>query len=563
MPRPKAPKLVRTVPNLNIAETLAARAAQNEAKDLSPASSGRVTNGTNDSDGIVKTKKNGKGVQKSAVANMEYSMSGALAVDETEPASIQPLQKRTVEEVTRIAREADYAALAEDRERSRLGNRNPVTSIVPSQDSLETRKGNQKRSSTVLMSRRPSLMARGQQTPLVQSSGLGSATFQKRARQPSLLQLVNTENTQAELEDSLGDLDDFRPDDESTPLIRSLSQSRPRYTSSSSHLSSGYRKRKLKSPEIQVFNSQQLSDPPESPSETSEDHAPGTAGRESLKGTPNSEADAPDQIPQSPAQQLLSDTMAPPESSPSPEPGEDHLASKARNHQRAGVGHNARPESPDPSPRLLKPQQIHQTRGAKAPKPLTTATLQNLLPRRRTKLRPHKSTYDISSGNENDENEYGNESTSFQATKKQKSRNKLAPMPSQQQRQSMQIQRKSRGVAKSRTKSTTSASPDHAPTTATEENKRVSRTYSRKGDVIDPSETEATSSENEETESFLFPTAIAKSKSGGTNGAVAFDGKAKAEMVRLAKKFREVDEYTLDFEDMTANSGSSQMKDAR
>ena len=41
----------------------------------------------------------------------------------------------------------------------------------------------------------------------------------------------------------------------------------------------------------------------------------------------------------------------------------------------------------------------------------------------------------------------------------------------------------------------------------------------------------------------------------------ALDGRAKAEMRRLADKFREVDEYSLDFEDMTGSS--SQLKDAR
>ena len=49
----------------------------------------------------------------------------------------------------------------------------------------------------------------------------------------------------------------------------------------------------------------------------------------------------------------------------------------------------------------------------------------------------------------------------------------------------------------------------------------------------------------------------------GARGATApvLDGKAKVEMRRLVDKFKEVDEYTLDFEDMTGSS--SQMKDAR
>ena len=37
----------------------------------------------------------------------------------------------------------------------------------------------------------------------------------------------------------------------------------------------------------------------------------------------------------------------------------------------------------------------------------------------------------------------------------------------------------------------------------------------------------------------------------------------KSEMKRLAKKFKEVDEWALEIEDVTPHSGSSQMVDAR
>lgn len=57
----------------------------------------------------------------------------------------------------------------------------------------------------------------------------------------------------------------------------------------------------------------------------------------------------------------------------------------------------------------------------------------------------------------------------------------------------------------------------------------------------------------------LGPASLKKHTKG--KGDLEFDKKAKKEMERLARKFAEVDEYTLDFEDMTGSS--SQMADAR
>lgn len=84
--------------------------------------------------------------------------------------------------------------------------------------------------------------------------------------------------------------------------------------------------------------------------------------------------------------------------------------------------------------------------------------------------------------------------------------------------------------------------------------KKASNTYTRKGIVVSEDEVgNDSASGGEEVDGI---TAAGKKKT------PALNGRAKAEMKRLADKFREVDDYTLDFEDMTGGS-SSQMKDAR
>ena len=85
--------------------------------------------------------------------------------------------------------------------------------------------------------------------------------------------------------------------------------------------------------------------------------------------------------------------------------------------------------------------------------------------------------------------------------------------------------------------------------------KRISNTYTRKNIVVSDDENESESeNENEAGNAGRFG-------SRARSNTPALNSKAKEEMRRMAEKFREVDEYTLDFEDMTASS--DKMKDAR
>ena len=94
--------------------------------------------------------------------------------------------------------------------------------------------------------------------------------------------------------------------------------------------------------------------------------------------------------------------------------------------------------------------------------------------------------------------------------------------------------------------------------------KRVPKTYAKKTAVESEGENENVGIDNDDDDAGEG----IENENGAVGGArggrktAALDGRAKEEMKRLADKFREVDEYTLDFEDMTGNS-SSQMMDAR
>ena len=84
------------------------------------------------------------------------------------------------------------------------------------------------------------------------------------------------------------------------------------------------------------------------------------------------------------------------------------------------------------------------------------------------------------------------------------------------------------------------------------EGKRVSKTYTRKSIVGSHSEDDENGAVDEDIDTVID----------GQKGTVPLlDAKAQVEMKRLADKFREVDEYALEFEDMTGSS--SQMRDAR
>ncbi len=529
MPRPKRSKVAPSAPITfpHLAKPAIASAAQKQKDIFSPASSGRVTTTSDDSDGLVVSKKTvarGEGVKA-----REYTMSGALAPEDIGSTRLKPPSNQTRAALSKIAREADYAkTVAEAKAKGDAAQAEAAKEVdqIPSSiptDPVPKPSLTGMGSSSAVKGVPRGLGSRIGETP-TRPSMLG-ATFKKRARQPSLLQMLQTQNDPSDNTDD-DELDDFRPEDESTPMIKTMSQSNVQHTSSSSRQTSGSRKRKLASPEVQVPASQSF-DPPSSPPSVLPQE------QEDLYDLPAEEEPQPE--PQLPpprsTPQLDSDTLAPPRSSSPEKPKARTLRNKPTNSTARSQQPRGRKASPAPSP--LSSASTNPSPVKPIPlKPLTTATLQNLLPRRRARPKP-RGEFDIPSSSdvELDTTALGEDEDelSFHATTKMR---RKKPKP---------IVQKRGGKGKEAT------------------GKRLSRTYTKKTAVESDGENEDDVRDGEEEDENADEDGVG---SRGGRKTPALDGRARDEMKRLADKFREVDEYTLDFEDMTG-SGGSQMKDAR
>ena len=551
MPRPKRSKVAPSAPITlpHLAKPAVASAAQKQKDIFSPASSGRVTTTSDDSDGLVVSKKTG--AREKALKGQEYTMSGALAPEDMGPTRLKPPSNQTRAALSKIAREADYATkAAEAKARRDAAQAEAATELDQIPSSIPTEPV--PASKPFLSGMSNSFAVKGAQigsgsrigeTPRQQPSMLG-ATFRKRARQPSLLQMLQTQNDPSDDLDE-DELDDFRPDDESTPMIKSMSQTNAQHASSSSNQTSGSRKRKLATPEIQVPASQTRdppSSPPSIPPQEQEDLYDLPAEQEEAEGRPEPTLPPP-RAAQTPQRQLDSDTLAPPQSSSPEKP----KARKKTHNKPTKTTTRPQRKKPSPAPSPLSSTSTNNQSSPVKPiplKPLTTATLQNLLPRRRARPK-QKSEFDLptsgSSDVELDNMALGEDEDelSFHATLKMRRKKKPANTTVQ----------KKRGGGKAKEMAA---------------GKRLSRTYTKKTIVVE-SEND---NENDDDENHVGEDGDENGRSRGTGEGrrertpTALNDKVKDEMRRLANKFREVDEYALEFEDMTGNS-SGQMRDAR
>lgn len=538
MPRPKRSKVAPSIP-AKVQQRVAKPALEPsiEQKQLNIASSessGRVISGSDDSDGLVMTRKPGAG-RRNPAAQL-YTMSGALGPEDVGLTRSRPPSGQTRAALSRIVREADHAKASEEKARrgaAAQADPQQILSSIPAKTVAASRPSGNGLGQSFARQSSQETVSRVPETPHFHSSMLGAATFRKRPRQPSLLQMVQAQNKASDSLDE-DDMYDFLPDDESTPLIKSLSQPNPQARFSSQHVS-GSRKRKLASPEIQVPTSQPLeisspsaesshSRPQEDPL-VEEDYPEPTLPR--LGSTRNAEP------------QIFDDTLAPPQSSsPPPEPRTRPgrgKATKAPSKAKPSEQLRRRQLSSAPSPLSSTSTQVSPVKPATS-KPLTTANLQNLLPKRRVRAKP-KGDYDIPSSSDVELDNTGlgedEDELSFHVTSK--IRPKKSMMPSH------------KSASKSKSQPSKLATNNKA--------KRVSKTYTRKTAV-------ESDEENDSEDDIISDEGGGVRTARGKSKTPAMEGKAKAEMERLAAKFREVDEFTLDFEDMTGNS-SSQMKDAR
>ncbi|KAK4997256.1 hypothetical protein LTR66_003292 [Elasticomyces elasticus] len=268
-------------------------------------------------------------------------------------------------------------------------------------------------SSTVAVSVlvQPPSTFKAQSTPAAAEHSI-LANFKRRARQPSILQMVQqttvADTTHGTLENDEDEEEDFRPEDESTPLqvnrpsTPTVPLSPPtaqHYDSDDLYTATPRAARKRKSDEIADDSGVQVvqSSPIRIPS-----HALG--GDESSQGLPEDPADIfnvpgtnPDDLEnQTEQERLLSDTYADPLSS---SPPRSPIARRERLHtQPAGIRRgrpqrNAQVKHPGNNPEL--PTALSEREQTS----LSTAKLQALLPKRRRKLHadPTEDEFDIPS----------------------------------------------------------------------------------------------------------------------------------------------------------------------
>ncbi|KAG9754385.1 hypothetical protein KCU59_g609, partial [Aureobasidium melanogenum] len=398
---------------------------------------------------------------------------------------------------------------------------------------------------------RPQSAVKMQSTPGAESSVLALQNFRRRARQPSLLQMVqNPELAGTPIDDttdftlgSLGDEDDFAPHDESTPL--QVSKGRPieieqepegeedeeevaqeqekaqtpepvlpnsddEFYGATPQKPSQRQTRKRKSDAIEESEVQIVRSSPSLPSPSRS-----LAGREEFETIPATapEDDEEPATTESQQRRLLSDTYAEPmSSSPPPDPISP-----------------VSPEQPRRTP-ALSPSAIRKSARAggqqtKNIKPLTTATLRAMLPKRRAQ---RKDEFDFSSSSA-----FEASSSAFEDEKRKKARTK-------------------------KTVAAKKPAPLKSKKTATTATKKTSRTYARNNKENNPvveissgssslSELNSDELEADETADTSIDT-IKGSKS---------DDKISDELRNAREKFAEIDNWDMEFESASLGAGGA------
>ncbi|KAF2180578.1 hypothetical protein K469DRAFT_714573 [Zopfia rhizophila CBS 207.26] len=369
---------------------------------------------------------------------------------------------------------------------------------------------------------RPPSAMKGLGTPAHETSILALANFKRRARQPSLLRMVH-QTTDME-DNGLDDLDDFNPQDESTPLHVQKSGLAEDASDSSvlSVPSSSCRgtKRKLASPEVQVPRSS----PPFNP--------PSGADVEESPSSPSLPDDiivSREDIPVGQEQvepEVMSETMAPPKSS-SPlveevveSPIKPHRTRAKRKETKQISRYRRDSGSEDEEPK--QPAKSKSKQKPKAAR-FSTAKLQALLPRRRTCIAQEHDEFEIPDSDEVDATPVDSDQDELQmaSTRVASTTRKTAP--------STLIQKASRNAKKS-----------SMPTGTAKQN---ARTYGNR----------RTSSDKENESTFV----LNESSEDVEETTETTINLPKNSLAAIAKKFEEVDAWEMEFESVDVEGGSS------
>ena len=568
MPRPKRSKVTPSMPTQCIPTSTT---ITNSRALSSPQSSLRDTTNSDDSEGLVK--RNKTGLNRNGVARKDVFMSGALGLEDVGGTRLKPPTGRQRAALSRIAREADHARAIEVLKRRRdeaLAKEREEQVVVPS--SMPEVDAAIKASATseniaetrTMEGGRPTPLAVIKATPATESSILALANFKRRPRQPSILQIGRHDEPEAPI-DSDEELHEFEPDDESTPFH--LSQSRAHLLSTpGSHLkssssqrlsSSNVRKRKLTPPELQVRRSQS----PPTQSSPATLHVglpirPDTTLYDLPAAEEGSEPELPPIRPLRPqTPDVWSDTMAPPQSS-SPTHEVTQSASSIR-IVKAKVASAKRSNHKQPTRNLVKsPTPNSKTSKTAHPlKAITTASLQNLIPRRRRHApRREANEFDIPSSSDAD-------LETMDIPEDEDELNSAAPLMRKTRKKAKDKVIQDTGVKKGVGVKAQPKQLPQAPTTGKFKTKQnpPSKTYTRR--VFDKENTALSNSNSSSLSEISTNTDIENTMSSPVKRTEPSLGKTSKELKTLAKKFKEVDQWTLEFEEVTASSSSP--RDAR
>ncbi|KAL9015283.1 MAG: hypothetical protein Q9173_000081 [Seirophora scorigena] len=565
MPRPKRTKVAPSKP-ISFATIAAEKSKPSEPERAhSPASasvsSSRRTNTSDDSDGLVTANKSS--VHRRGVAPLEVTMSGALAVEDIGEIGTRPLSSKRRVTLSRIAREADHAKAIESLRAQKdatvaaekLANeRKRIEIQLPSTQTSKPFMAKAGSSTHPLVNpvrdSEPTQSARTKATPSRETSILDIENFKRRPRQPSLLQIARAQIAAegSSLDDTL---EEFEPDDQSTPLHQSHTGPQPHLSSSPGRLSSS-RKRKLSTPEIQVPASQsQGPQDRSSPAASLPDNLFDIAATDSQPEDPPLPT-VPVANPAVPSCAVDRDILAPPRSS-SPIPPQNRTRqtdSRTKRPQAARKPISKAPELKNRSkqrpstafpPRSPSPRRLALPSTTRSPlKPLTTSALQNFLPRRRRVVSKNKenNVFELNTSSDLDAFDDG----ILDEDADELSHHVAAKIGA----------RKTGGGKPKRTtgRKGKAAAANGVGSKAKAGKRPGATTYARKQNLeLGDGNEDAGSSGGEEEED-------------EEAGAVARAGKASEEMRRKAAFFREeVDVWGLEFEEVTGSS--DRMRDAR
>jgi hypothetical protein len=533
MPRPPRAKVASRVAKPS--KPKAAPAAKQQSESI-PAPTKKTSEPVNsfseDSDGLVTRSRSTRSQKRmpwektpEVHDEAELTMTGALPAEEQQALRSSSKNRTPVSSTSKRARTTRSSA------RKSTGKTSPVAAAAAREDAqaesphVEEDSGfgdltfSSLGSNSPAHGTRPPSAIKVGATPAHEKSILALTNFKRRARQPSLLRMVQqtTDVEDNDDDDTLDntdnfDFDDFLPHAESTPLnVRRHAPEEEARNDSGTHVSSSGsrgRKRKL-SPVVQVPQSS----PPGSPQAAS-DSGPARSHSPSLPEVVPSREEVVEQSQEN--QEPMSDTLASPMSSsplrelsrPPPSPTQTRPRRRGRRAKTPIIDDESDGEETE------TPAKAKRAYKKKAEQSISTAQLKDLLPRRRNRLRD-RDEFDIESSEDADQ--AGSDQDELQ-------------MPVRRIRQ-----RQGAGKLTS-PKATKKTARGKKPTKTSTGAQKASRTYSRR---ISSDKENQTSAHNE----------------AETTEVSAIEHSEKLAAIR--KKFEEVDAFELEFEDVDPTTSSS------